>query len=91
MLTGLTVNTKVNIDRKILKKVRAMAHDLSVNGIENAASKYFNLSVPADIKAQEKFMNKRSGYVNFIAQTRGKNDKISNKLLGEMKSAFECG
>jgi RNA-directed DNA polymerase len=84
MVTGLTVNTKVNVDRKILKKVRAMAHDLSVNGIEHAASKHFNLSVPADTKAQEKFMNKLSGYVNFIGQIRGKDDKTYMKIKTDM-------
>src|SRR5690606_17442000 len=31
VVTGLTVNQKVNVDRKLLKKVRAMLHDLATN------------------------------------------------------------
>lgn len=83
-VTGLTVNNKVNIDRKLLKKIRAMSHDLSVNGLASAAQKHFKLAAPADTRQQERFLNKLSGYVNFMGQIRGTNDEMYMKIKNEM-------
>ncbi|MBX2931671.1 MAG: hypothetical protein KF781_06995 [Chitinophagaceae bacterium] len=47
-VTGLTVNKKVNIDRKLLKKIRAMLHDFTINGIDKATQKHFNLQGEID-------------------------------------------
>jgi RNA-directed DNA polymerase len=76
IVTGLTVNEKVNIDRKLLKKIRAMLHDLTVNGIENAAQKHFKMNGEFDSKFQEKFIQRLEGYINFVGQIRGKNDSL---------------
>ena len=40
-VTGITVNEKVNVDRKLLKKIRAMLHDWSHNGIAKATLHHF--------------------------------------------------
>ncbi|MCY7362252.1 MAG: reverse transcriptase family protein, partial [Ignavibacteria bacterium] len=42
-VTGLTVNDKVNVDRRLLKKIRAMLHDVSTNGIAMATRSHFKL------------------------------------------------
>jgi RNA-directed DNA polymerase len=78
-VTGITVNEKVNVDRRLLKKVRAMAHDLAVNGKEVAATRHFDLSREAGPEFQEKFMNRFTGYINFIGQVRGTNDNFYKK------------
>lgn len=84
VVTGLVVNEKVNIDRKLLKKIRAMLHDLEMNGIENAAKKHFGSSYKS-CTSQSQFLNRLEGYINFVGQIRGKEDVLFLK----MKSTFE--
>jgi len=50
----------VNVDRKLLKKIRAMLHDLTVNGIEAATQRHFQLEYVVDPKLREAI---RKGYV----------------------------
>jgi len=52
-VTGLTVNEKVNVDRKLLKKIRAMLHDWAVNGIEAATCRHFKQEYVVDAKLLE--------------------------------------
>lgn len=66
IVTGLTVNEKVNVDRKFLKKVRAMAHDLKVNGVETASKRHFKNSQLPQEELNERFMNRLRGYVGFV-------------------------
>lgn len=79
-VTGLTVNEKVNVDRKLLKKTRAMLHDVTFNGLEIATIKHFNLPREITEKHQIKFINRLEGYINFIGQVRGKDDSLYRKL-----------
>jgi RNA-directed DNA polymerase len=75
-VTGLTVNDKVNVDRKLLKKIRAMLHDLKMNGIEKAAQKHFKIKGEVDSRFQGKFIQRLEGYINFVGQVRGKTDSL---------------
>lgn len=74
-VTGLTVNEKVNIDRKLLKKVRAMIFDLKKNGLEYAAKRHFENSAMVP-DAGTYFLNRLRGYVDFIGQVKGKDDLV---------------
>jgi len=78
-VTGLTVNEKVNVDRKLLKKIRAMLHDLSVNGIDTATQRHFN-QIIITTKRQEHFIHRLLGYINFVGQVRGKDDAVYLKF-----------
>ena len=75
IVTGLTVNEKVNVDRKLLKKVRAMIFDLEKNGVSIAAQKHFKLNAPSE-ELSISFLNRLEGYVNFIGQVRGSEDRV---------------
>ena len=75
-VTGLTVNDKVNVDRKLLKKVRAMLHDLTTNGLNIATKRHFKLRIIRGHEIKRKFINRLKGYINFIGQVRGKNDML---------------
>lgn len=85
-VTGLTVNEKVNVDRKLLKKVRAMVHDLSVNGIDSAARKHFQLDKAPKEEHHLMFMKRLEGYINFIGQVRGTGDKHYMNFHSILKS-----
>ena len=83
-VTGLTVNEKVNINRKYIRKVRAILHSWETEGYENAAKKYFNkydrhrLNIP-------NLSNSIAGKIEFIGSIRGKQDSIYIKLSNRYK------
>jgi len=84
LVTGLVVNEKVNIDRKMMKKTRAMLFDLRVNGASKAAQNHLKTEYKPSKGDQLIFLQKLNGTINFIGQVRGKDDVIYKK----MKSGF---
>jgi RNA-directed DNA polymerase len=76
IVTGLTVNEKVNVDRKLLKKIRAMLHDFTRNGIDSATKNHFNLKSAVETEHRAKFIQRLQGYINFVGLVRGKNDAL---------------
>ena len=87
-VTGVTVNKRLNVDRKFYKKVRAMLHDLKQNGIESATIKHFGLATKPN-QAQCRFFIKRlEGYLSFIGQVRGADDPIYNRMKSSFNAEF---
>jgi len=84
-VTGITVNEKVNVSRKLLKKTRAMLHDLTLNGLENATCHHFNTPLPVNPELTAKFINRLLGYINFICQVRGKTDILNDRFKNLIK------
>lgn len=85
-VTGVVVNQRLNVDRKLLKKIRAMLFDLSTNGLEKASQRHFNLGIPANQVMQERFLNRLRGYINFVGQVRGNTDIYYKKYLDAYRS-----
>jgi len=79
-VTGLTVNEKVNVDRKLLKRIRAMLHELVKYGLFIATRHHFRPTVAVDARLQTRFLYRLGGYINFVGQVRGKNDALYLKL-----------
>jgi len=80
-VTGLTVNEKVNVNRNLLKKIRAMIHDLNTNGIDAATQRHFGKDVTRNVHNHRKyFIYRLEGYINFVGQVRGKEDVVYKKL-----------
>lgn len=75
-VTGLVVNKKVNIDRKVLKKIRAMLHHLHTGGLAAATQKHFHLTRRASEREKEFFLHRLEGLINFVGQVRGKEDEM---------------
>lgn len=88
-VTGLTVNDKVNVDRKLLKKVRAMLHDLTTNGLNIATKRHFKLRIIRGHEIKRKFIHRLEGYINFIGQVRGKNDMLYLKNKQTFEDFFQ--
>jgi len=82
MVTGLIVNEKVNVDRKLIRKVRAMMHDWQLNGLQQAAYKHHKIKFQKydPFLIMNRFKNRLGGYINFIGQVRGSGDAIYLKL-----------
>jgi RNA-directed DNA polymerase len=88
-VTGLTVNEKVNVDRKLLKKIRAMLHDMVTNGIDTATQRHFNLKTAVEVKHRAKFIHQLEGYINFVGQVRGKNDMLYLRQKSSFDNVFK--
>lgn len=86
-VTGLTVNEKVNVDRKLLKQIRAMLHDMTKNGVENATRKHFKTD-KIEERHLARFIRRLEGYINFVGQVRGKNDSLYLKQKAAFDSVF---
>lgn len=86
-VTGVVVNKRLNVDRKLLKKIRAMLFDLTTNGLAEASRHHFKLEIPADIALQQRFLNRLRGYINFVGQVRGSTDDYYLKFRDELVQA----
>jgi RNA-directed DNA polymerase len=89
VVTGITVNEKVNVNRTLLKRVRAMIYDMKVSGVENAAKKHFNKELDNEGKLIKKFMYRLEGYINFIGQVRGRNERVYMRLNSDFQKEFQ--
>jgi len=87
-VTGLTVNDKVNVDRRFIKKTRAMLHDLTSNGITIAAQRHFASNAPTNLNIETLFLDRLNGYINFIGQIRGREDALFLKMKGELRKSM---
>jgi len=77
-VTGLTVNEKVNVDRRYIKRVRAMLHDLQRSGVKQAANKHFQ---GQQVVCKEGyFLERLAGSISFIGQVRGKEDFLFQRM-----------
>ncbi len=102
-VTGLTVNKKVNINRKYIKNLRAILHNMSKTSIIDEARKYvkknkynsrFILSI-IDSKDEEDIISIKNwfekvitGKILFIRQIKGKYDRIYLKYAEEANRIF---
>lgn len=87
-VTGLVVNEKVNVDRKLLKKIRAMLYDGFNNGLEIATANHFKLELEVNLDDIIFFMNRLDGYINFVSQIKGKEDILFLKFKEEYTLLF---
>lgn len=83
-VTGIVVNQKVNIDRKWLKRSRAMLHDLTLNGLSKAAEKHFK-----NPGKEHNFIHKLEGNISFIGQVRGEKDTVYLQYRKQFLTYFE--
>jgi RNA-directed DNA polymerase len=79
LVTGVVVNTKVNIDRKMLKKIRAMLHTWKTKGLDHAVNIHYKKTKKLPSNPKTHFVNQLGGYINFIGQIRGKQDALYQK------------
>ena len=90
-VTGLCVNTKVNVERQRIRQVRAMIHAWTKFGLDAAADEHFRkyASAPKGTRGFDRaasFRNVVYGQLAFIKMVRGSSDPVflnlCSKLLG---------
>ncbi len=65
-ITGIVVNKKLSVDRKIKKKIRAIEHDIKRNGLSVASERHFQLDKPSNDAIRQQFLNKIQGLKSFV-------------------------
>jgi RNA-directed DNA polymerase len=88
-VTGLVVNEKVNVDRKFIRKVRAIIHDVQLNGMDAAVMNHYNTTTPVTVELRAKFISRLEGYLSFIGQVRGKGDLLYLRYKTAFDNFFE--
>ena len=75
-VTGIVVNSKANVNRKTIRKVRAMLHDLEKNGLTVATASHFKNFPVVQATDSLVFLNRLRGLIAFIGQVRGNEDPV---------------
>ena len=88
-VTGLVVNERLNIDRRMLKKIRAMVHDCTRNGLEQAAKNHLGIRGASDRAMTKWFIDRLGGYISFVGQVRGTKDPVYKKLKTDLETALK--
>jgi RNA-directed DNA polymerase len=88
VVTGLTVNEKVNPDRKMLKQIRVMIHDYARSG-KLAAFRHYKVSEDAGYKYHQQFLKKLKGLLNFVSYIKGARDPWVLKYESQFDAALD--
>ena len=76
VVTGLTVNKKVNVDRRFVRKTAALIHSIEIHGLESANQVYLEKN-----KLEKgSILNHIRGRILFIKQIKGVKSKVFNRL-----------
>ena len=71
-ITGVVVNHKLTVDRKVKKKLRAMIHDLAKNGLETATQRHYSIEGQPTEREQNKFLKHVMGVQSFVKMVNNK-------------------
>jgi len=88
-VTGLIVNSKLNVSRGFIRQIRSMLHAWEKFGIVAAAKRHFELPISQDKKYEPNvtsFQRVVTGKINHVGAVRGKSDAIFIKLAARLKS-----
>lgn len=82
-VTGLKVNEQVNVDRKYIRNLRAIIHDIGLNKGKAAARKYYKLKEDAELSPEQelKFFRTIRGKIEFVGFVKGFEHAVVVKLI----------
>lgn len=82
LITGIVVNTKPNVPRKHIKRIRTILHNWEMDGYIIASYKFFRNREESNFHSNTiSYMeNVIAGYLAFIEMVKGKNDSTLLKL-----------
>lgn len=82
-VTGLTVNTKTNVNRRYVRQIRAMLHAWQKYGLEAAEQEFwsrYDKKYRLPEKGRPSFKQVVKGKIEFLGMVRGKNDPIYRRF-----------
>lgn len=93
-VTGVKVNTKLNVDRKLVRNIRAMLHAWEKYGVENAANEYFNkynkkhTHTGDPVDTFRKVIYGKINYLKYIREQDNKDDEVYNRIREKAKTLY---
>lgn len=87
-VTGLIVNEKVNVDRRFIRRIRAMLHAWQRYGLHDAALEYFEKysNKPMPDYPDLTFIKTICGKIGFVGQIKGRDNSVYTCLFQKLKS-----
>ncbi len=87
-VTGLVVNTRINVERERIRKIRAMLHAWGKFGLDAAAAEHFAKYRPGKEPSRRNrspaFRNIVYGQLSFVRMIRGSDDPVFLKLCSKV-------
>ena len=88
-VTGITVNKKLNLNKKYIKEIRAMLYSLKTKGFtETAEMNFKGIKFSSIDQATYKMFNLLQGKLNYLKMVKGYNDKTFLKYAKEFNEVF---
>lgn len=88
-VTGITVNSKTNVSRKFVRQVRAMIHDWSVNGLEEAQRRHHEQYYRyRDRDPKPSLQRIVRGKLDFLKMVRGPYDPVRMRLQEQLANVW---
>lgn len=87
-VTGLTVNKFPNVDRKLIRQIRAMLYAWQKFGLDKAEEEYFvryNKSHRNPEAKKPSFQDVVVGKINYVGMVRGKEDELYRNFCKKLK------
>lgn len=93
VVTGITVNKKLNVNKYYIKKIRAILHSIEVHGPIPAMKEHFrinNISFDGGNYASslDYFFKRIVGKISFVGFVKGKGDSTYIKLVKRIKEQY---
>ena len=89
-VTGLVVNSRINVERERIRKIRAMLHAWGKFGLDAAAAEHFDKYHPGGRRRRASrargaaFRNIVYGQLSFVRMIRGSDDPVFLKLCAKV-------
>ena len=83
VVTGLTVNEKVNVSQSYVREIRAMLNNWSKYGYEEAEKRYEKSKIKKKNFSTTNFSRYIAGKLNFLKLVKGDDDEVYKKYKSE--------
>lgn len=82
IVTGVKINAGLNVDRRYVRRIRAVLHSIERLGLPNAQAKYATAGGKGDLAAHLR------GKISYIAHLKGQTDPVVRSLAQRYNMSF---
>ncbi len=82
MVTGVKINAGLNVDRRYVRRIRAMLHSIELLGLADAQTKYSSIGGKGSLAAHLR------GKIAYVAHLKGQTDPVVRSLAQRFNRSF---
>lgn len=82
MVTGVKINAGLNVDRRYIRRIRALLHSIETLGLANAQSKFTGLGGKGNLAAHLR------GKIGYVGHLKGATDPVVRALALRFNTSF---